>query len=218
VTSEPPARPANARAAGLAMLTGLAVDVGLPVATYYVLHGFGASDWVALLAASGVAAVRVGWGAVRERTLNQFATVMLLVYGLGLLLALVTGDPKALLLQSSLVTGGVAAVFLVTAARGRRPLTLAAMQSFAPARAAAIAEWYRTDPDARRGFRLTSFVWGGGLLAEAIVRVPLVYLLPVEIGVGVSEGLFVATFACLMAWNGWYMIRMRRAASTEHAS
>ena len=192
----------------LSMARGLAWDVGLPVAAYYALHLAGATDWVALLAATAVAAARTLWGVVRHRTLNQFATVMLLVYGIGLLLAFVSGDPRMLLLKSSLVTAAVGAVFLVTAIRGRRPLTLAAAQSFMPAKAEALVEMYDGDLDVRRAFRLTSAVWGVGLLAEAVLRIPLVVLLPVEIGVGASEGLFIAAFVGLMVWNGWYTARV----------
>ena len=191
----------------LTMLRGLLWDVGLPVLTYYALHLLGAGDWVALLAASAVAAGRIGWTVLRHRALNQFATVMLLVYGIGLLLALVTGDPRALLLKNSLITAAVGAVFLATAIHGRRPLTLSAMQSFAPDRAAFLAERYRTDPEVRHGFRLTSVVWGVGLLAEAVLRLPLVYLLPIEVGVGATERLLIATFVLLGAWNAWYMRR-----------
>jgi hypothetical protein len=196
------------RGAFLSMARGLAWDVGLPVAAYYALHLAGVTDWVALLAATAVAAARTLWGVVRHGTLNQFATVMLLVYGIGLLLAFVSGDPRMLLLKSSLVTAAVGAVFLGTALRGKRPLTLAAAQSFMPTRAEALTEMYDGDPDVSRAFRFTSAVWGVGLLAEAVLRIPLVLLLPVEIGVGASEGLFVAAFVGLMVWNGWYIGRV----------
>jgi len=199
----------------LTMLRGLLRDIGLPVIAYYALHLLGATDWVALLAASAVAAGRIGWTALRHRALNQFATVMLLVYGIGLALALVTGDPRALLLKNSLVTAAVGVVFLATAAHGRRPLTLSAMQGFAPDRAALLAERYRTDPEVRRGFRLTSAVWGAGLLAEAVLRLPLVYLLPIEVGVGATEGLLVATFVLLGGWNAWYLRRHAPARTQD---
>jgi hypothetical protein len=195
------------------MIRGLAWDVGLPVLTYYALHLLGATDWVALLAATAVAGLRIGWDAVRHRRLNQFAVVMLLIYGIGLALAFVTGDPRTLLLKSSLVTGAVGAVFLVTAIIGRRPLTLSALQSFQPAKAELFAERYRTDPDVRHGFRLTSTVWGVGLLAEALLRLPLVFLLPIDIGYGASEALFVATFVLLIGWTAWYMRRGEDALS-----
>ena len=101
------------------MLRGLAWDVGLPLAAYYALHVLGVSDWVALLGH------RRWWrrcgssGALsRDRRLNPFATVMLLVFGIGLALAFVSGDPRFLLLKDSFVTGAVGLTFLVTALRG----------------------------------------------------------------------------------------------------
>jgi hypothetical protein len=194
-----------------AMIRGLALDVGLPLVTYYALHLLGVADWPALLAATGAAALRIGWDAVRRRRLNLFATVMLVVFGVGLALALVSGDARFLLLQDSITLGAVAVVFLVTSRWGT-PLTLAAMQSFTPRKAAALAAAFRADPAVRHGVRLSSAVWGAGLLAEALVRVPLIYLLPVPVMVGLSTALFVATFAALIAWNVWYVARARREA------
>ena len=192
-----------------AMIRGLALDVGLPLAAFYGLRALGVDERPALLAASGVAAARIAWDAARRRRLNPFATVMLVVFGLGLVLSLVSGDARFLLLKDSITTGAVGLVFLVTSRWGR-PLTLTAMQSFAPHRAAALEQAYRADPDVRRGVRLCSVVWGAGLLAEAVARVPVVYLLPIDAAVAVSTALFVATFAGLIAWNAWFVARGRR--------
>jgi hypothetical protein len=192
------------------ILRGLLLDVGLPVVVYYALHLLGADDWVALLAATGAAALRIVWGAVARRELNLFATVMLLVYGLSLVIAVATGDPRLLLLKGSLITGGVAVVFLATAF-GRRPLTLAAAQSFEPDRAEEIAEEFRTQPAARRGHRVSSTVWGVGLAVEALLRLPVIFLLPIPVATGVSEGMLVAAFVLLIGWNAWYMRRLVRA-------
>ena len=153
------------------MLRGLGWDVGLPVLGYYALHLAGVNDFVALLVASLLAAARIGWVAVRERELNPFATVMLVVFGIGLVLAFVSGDPRFLLLKNSIVTGAVGLVFLVTTLWGR-PLSLAASQSFQPARREEIRREYDTDPLVRRGHRVSSAVWGGVLLGESLVRVP----------------------------------------------
>ena len=145
------------------MLRGLGWDVGLPVVGYYALHLLGRRRLVALLAATRLAAVRIVWVAVRERALNPFATVMLLVFGIGLLLAFVSGDPRFLLLKNSIVTGVLGLVFLATTLFGT-PLTLAASQSFQPARKTEIRHEYDTDPHVRRGHRLSSTVWGVGLI------------------------------------------------------
>ena len=188
------------------MLRGMAWDVGLPVVGYYALHLAGVSDLVALLVASLLAAVRIAWVAVRERELNPFATVMLVLFGLGLVLALVSGDPRFLLLKNSIVTGAVGLVFLGTTLFGT-PLSLAASQSFQPARKAEIRQEYDTDPHVQRGHRLSSTVWGVGLILEALVRVPLVFLLPIDVMVGLGEVLTIATIAGLLAWNVWFVKR-----------
>lgn len=195
------------------IVRGLAWDVGLPLLAYYALHLAGVSDWIALLAATGAAALRIVLVAVRDRALNLFATVMLLVFGIGLGLAFVSGDPRFLLLKASVVTGAVGMVFLITAARGRRPLTLAAEQSFSPSRTAELAEEYRTDPDVRRGHRVSSTVWGIALLAEAAVRVPLIYLLPISVMVGLSTAMLIATIVGLVVWNARYVARAQGRAA-----
>lgn len=197
------------------LLRGLAWDVGLPVATYYALHLLGATDWVALLASTLVAGARVAWGAVRQRSLNPFAAVMLLVFGIGLALTFVSGDPRFLLVKESFVTGAVGLAFLVTALHGRRPLTLAAQQSWHPEQAAELAREFRDNPAVRRGHTVVSTVWGVGLLAEAALRVPLVFLLPPSVMVGLSTAMSVLVLGGLSVWTGRYATRPRAAAAEQ---
>jgi hypothetical protein len=202
-----------------AMLRGLAWDIGLPLVAYYGLHLLGVSDWPALLAATAVAGIRIVWSLLRDRTLNAFAALMLVVFGLGLVLAFTSGDARWLLLKNSLVTGAVGLVFLATTVVGT-PMTLSAAQSFQPTRAADLDRAYRTSPDARLAFRFSALVWGAGLLLEALVRVPLIYALPVSAMVGISEALSIATIAGLLAWNVWYtrrIVRRLRAPAADHA-
>jgi hypothetical protein len=58
---------------------------------------------------------------------------------------------------------------------------------------------------------VSSTVWGAGLVAESVLRIPIVFLLPVDVAVGLSEGLLVATFALLILWNGRYVRRLTRS-------
>lgn len=201
-------RPTSAPFRPAAILHGLGWDVGLPLVAYYGLHLLGVGDWPALLAATVLAGLRIGWGALRDRRLNPFATVMLVVFGMGVLLALASGDARFLLLKNSIVTAAVGLVFLATTFLGR-PLTLSAAQSFQPDRRDEIEEAYRTTPDVRRGHRICSLVWGSGLVLEALVRVPLVYTLPISVMVGISEAMSVVTFAALIGWTVRYGRRAR---------
>lgn len=193
------------------MVTGLLWDVGGSVGAYYALHALGASDGVALLAAAAVAGGRIVWVAVRDRSLNAFATVMLVVWGVGLALSFLAGDARFLLLKDSFTTAAVGIAFLVSIL-ARRPLTLAAAKSWNPAGGAELENLFATRPAARRAFTVSALVWGVGLIVESLVRVPLIYTLPVDVMVGLSTALMVTAFVLLGIWNGWYTARLRRLA------
>ncbi|BBH67538.1 hypothetical protein ACTI_42230 [Actinoplanes sp. OR16] len=192
-----------------AMIRTMACDLGIPVVTYYALHAAGAGDGAALLAGTAAAGLRMAWVAVRSRSLSPFSLLMGAVFGVGLLFTLLTGDARWLLIKHSVMSAVIGLVFLVTAYRGRRPLTLLAQQSFVPGRARALGAAFEADERVRRGHRVASLVWGGGLLAEAVVRVVLVYLLPVSVMVGLSTALTVVTFALLIGWNARFIAKHR---------
>ncbi len=199
------------------MIIGLLLDVGGSLAAYYVLHALGASDWTALLAAALVAGARIAWVAVRDRALNAFATVMLVVWVVGLVLSFLSGDARFLLLKDSITTASVGIAFLVSIA-ARRPLVLAAARSWNPAGAAELDQLYRTEPAARRVFVVMSSVWGVGLIVESLVRVPLIYLLPVSVMVGLSTAIMITAFALLGGWTAWYSARAQRRGAAAAAA
>jgi hypothetical protein len=191
---------------GLRVFSGLLWDVGAPLVAYYALRLLGTSEWVALLVATLAAGVRLVWVAVRARQVTWFAAVMLAVFGLGLALAFVGGDARFLLVKDSFGTALVGLVFLASLLGGK-PLTLSAFQTSQPWKAREMEEFYRTIPPVRRTFRVSAVVWGVGLLVEAVARIPLVYLLPIDVMVGVSTAMMVTVIVGLMAWNIWYGAR-----------
>ncbi|MGX6600685.1 VC0807 family protein [Micromonosporaceae bacterium Da 78-11] len=195
------------------MIRSMAWDLGLPLVAYYGLHAAGVDDTTALLSATSAAAARAVWVAVRSRMISPFSVLMGAVFGVGLLFTLLTGDPRFMLIKHSAMAAVSGVAFLVTA-RARRPLTLAAQQSFMPGRAGELAAAFAADPQVRHGHRVASLVWGLGLLTEAAVRVALVYALPLDVMVGVSTGLTVVTFAALIGWNARYIARQQSATQT----
>jgi hypothetical protein len=196
-----------------ALVRGLAWDVGVPLAAYYVLHLAGATDWAALLAATGAAGCRLLWTAFKRHSLNPFAMLMVIVFGLGLGLSFLTGDPRFLLLKDSAITGGMGISFLVLAALGH-PLTLDAAKTWRPERAGEMDREFHRNPAAHRWHLKISAVWGAGLIAEASTRAVLVYLLPIDVMVGVSAALAVIVFAALIAWSVWDRKRRQAAWSS----
>jgi hypothetical protein len=193
-------------------LLGLLWDAGIPVAGFYTLRLLGASDWVALLAATLFAGARVVWVAVRSRRITWFAAMMMLVFGVGLALAFVVGDPRLLLAKNSVTAALIGGAFLASLAM-QRPLTLVAFQTWRPREAEALAHSYDSDAAVRRVFRRGAWGWGIGMLAESVLRLPLVYLVPLDVAVGASTALMLAVIGGLTAWTAVVTSRLEAPTS-----
>ncbi len=193
------------------------LDVGLPLLAYYGLHAAGVSDYRALLAGTIVAGLRVAFVALRNRRLDGFAAFLMAMFAVGLALAFATGDARFMLAKDSVGTAVAGLIFLSTCVVGR-PVIFYAAQRFATTTSEKRELWntlWQTKLAFRRGFRVMSVVWGVGLLVEAAVRIPLIYLLPIQIMVGLSTVLQVTAFTLLMTWNLWYGKRMQRAGQAQ---
>ncbi|MCP3801983.1 hypothetical protein NLX83_22210 [Allokutzneria sp. A3M-2-11 16] len=183
------------------------MDLLPPVAIYYGLHLLGASDWVALLAAVVISALRVVWSAVREHNLNPFAAYSLLSYGIGLAATFISGDARFLMLKDVILVAAAGIAFLVTAARGHRPLSVIVQQAWAPSRSVEIYQAYQTNPDVRRRHRFSCTVAGLTLMAFAVVKTVLILLLPISVVVGLAPVIQLTTIGTLIAWNVRYFAR-----------
>jgi hypothetical protein len=100
-------------------------------------------------------------------------------------------------------------VFLASLLR-EHPLTPAGAQTWKPDQPHALDELYRTEPAARRAFRISALGWGLGLLAESALRIPLVYLLRVDAAVGASTAWMITALVGLAVWNAAYITRAAR--------
>jgi hypothetical protein len=165
-------------------LAPLAVDVAVPLAVYYLAHKAAGLDLVTSLALSSVVpAVRTVTGAVRNRTLNGLAALMLAVNAAGIALGFVSGDPRLMIAKDAGISSVIGLTILVSAF-GARPLMSAGLKPFLT-RGDAVREaaWERlASGSARfRGLeRRFSTVWGLALLAECAARVAGAYTVPVE--------------------------------------
>src|SRR5882724_1794785 len=93
------------------------------------------------------------------------------------------------------------AMFLMVLFGVGLPLTYYAAQRFAgPAGAAGLRARF-ADPAVRRRYYVSSLVWGGGLLAESLLRIPLVFVLPIDVAVGASTVLMIVAYTLLIGWT-----------------
>jgi len=200
-TATPEPTPATRTVALRRMVGSMVWDVGLAVVAYYGARALGCSDYVALLAGTVTSAARITWVAVRDRRLDAFAGFLLVLFGVGLALTFVTGDARFVLAKDS-VTSGVAGLLFLGSCLIGRPLTFYAAQRFAgPAGAAELRAKAAADPAVRRRFTVMSVIWGAGLLTEALLRIPLAYLLPLDVAVGASSLLMAAAYTILIGWT-----------------
>ncbi|QKG24727.1 VC0807 family protein [Actinomadura verrucosospora] len=166
------------------VLAPLAVDVALPLGVYYLAHKGLGMDLVASLALSSVVpAVRTVAGAVRDRSVNGLAALMLAVNAAGIALSFLTGDPRLMIAKDSGISSVIGLVILVSAF-GSRPLMSAGLKPFlTKGDAAREAAWDRLSSGASRFRALErrfTMVWGLALLAECAARIAGAYTVPVE--------------------------------------
>src|SRR5215831_2107636 len=164
-------------------LRPLAIDIGIPVGTYYLLRdAFGVSLWLSLALSSIGPAVRSITGIVAERKLNLLAVLMLAVNLAGIGISFLTGDPRAMIAKDSIVSSVIAFAILGSVAL-RRPLMSAGLKPFMtrgqPPRTAAWDRLSVASPRFRRLELAFSTIWGLALLAECAARLVGAYALPV---------------------------------------
>lgn len=193
-TVSPMTAPPPPRALRTAARTVL--DLGAPLVLFYVLLGLGAGEITALAVGAVPPLLGALWTAVRHRRADGFALTVLAVMVLGLLAALVSGDPRDVLVRGALLSLPTGVVMLASL-RLRHPVTFQATRALLPHRAERMDRMWETDPRLRRAYRAITVIWGSVLLAEGGLRVLMAYTLPVAILPALETALAVATILVL---------------------
>ncbi|MEV0403384.1 VC0807 family protein [Actinoallomurus sp. NPDC050550] len=195
----PEARPQSNGGELLGNLKPLVVDVALPVGSYYLLHkGLGLDLITSLALSSVVPAVRAIADAVRHRTFNGLAGLMLLVNVAGIALSFVTGDARLMLAKDSGVSSVIGLSIIVMALRGRFLMSAGLKPFMTKGDAAKIAAWDRLSAGSAAFGRLErrfSLVWGGALLGECVARLIGAFTLPVETMAWLSSVMLIGAIA-----------------------
>ena len=181
--SAPARAAAPARGGLLSSLRPLAIDVAVPLGTYYLLRdGLGLSLWLALAASSIFPAIRSVAGIMARRQLNVLALLMLAVNVAGIGVSFATGDPRLMIAKDSAISSVIGIAILASVAL-RRPLMTAGLKPWLTRGAAGrTAAWDRLAARSatfRRLESLFSVIWGVVLLAECAARVVGAVTLPV---------------------------------------
>src|ERR1700683_1584375 len=117
-----PARAAAPAGGLLSSLRPLAIDVAVPLGTYYLLRdGLGLSLWLSLAASRIFPAIRSVAGIVAQRQLNVLALLMLAANIAGIGASFATGDPRLMIAKDSAISSVIGIAILASVAL-RRPL------------------------------------------------------------------------------------------------
>ncbi|MER6074303.1 VC0807 family protein [Streptomyces sp. NPDC001817] len=190
-----------------AMVATLFYDVGLSVIAYFAAELLGANTYVALLAGTAVAGLRVLWVAIRQRRIDPFALFLVFLFGASLLLSFTTGDARFVLAKDS-AQSATAGLVLVGSCLVRRPLAYYAALRFAREAGSEQAAQFQATADTsamRARWRRVTLVWGTTLLIDASLRIAAVYLLPIRVASNVSQLLMVTFMGGLTLWTVWSM-------------
>jgi hypothetical protein len=216
VAAPPVARP-NWRTA----LGPLVLDLGLPVAAYYVARdAFGTSMVTAFIASSIASFARMVFTAARDRKLNGLSALVLGVNLASIALNVVTGSVRVVAARDAVVSSVVAFGILLSVLRGR-PVLAEGVRPFVtkgePDREAAWDRLWMTSPRFRRILGAHSAVWGVAFVLDCVVRVICAATAPLSvlgwIGTAATIGAILVAMIVSGAVAGDPLARMVSAAA-----
>lgn len=216
----PPAGLRRARAAG-GGLRPLIIDVGIPLASYYLLRKAGCAQVTALALSSVVPAVHAMLDLVRSRILNGLALLMVAVNVVGAAVSFWSGNPRIMLAKDGVISSSIGFGIVVSVLAGR-PLMSAALRPLMArgdaARDAAFTRLEASSPRFRRLARRFSLVWAMACIADCGARVACAFTLPVETTVWLSTVLLFASLGAAIAIGSVYSVPMERMVGASAAS
>lgn len=208
---EPPAvspAPAVTPPPRLASQLGLIVfDIGAPIALYYLLHGAGVSNLVALLAGAALPVPGALYKLLVKRRLDLVALVVVATIALSAGLSLIAHSPRFVLAREGLITG-LWGIWFIASIRARRPAAFVLARPLMEGRRVfAARSWdslWDGEPAFRRIWRTSSVIWGCAMLVDAVVRVVMSYTLPVSVVPALGGALWPVTFVLIQVVTNVY--------------
>lgn len=187
-----------------------AFDIGAPIGCYYLLRALGFSSLLSLTAGAVLLGLAAAWRLVRTRRLDPVASLVLATMVLSVALAVWSHSSQLLLAKEGLLTGLWGLVFVVSLAF-RRPIAFSIARPLMEGRRAfAATSWdllWADEPAFRRIWRVSSLIWGGALLADAVIRVVMAYALPVDQVLWLGGLLWPVTLVLINVVTNLYYLR-----------
>ncbi len=187
-----------------------ALNIGAPIGLYYLLRSAGASNIVALSAGSVIPACSAAVAAIASRRVDTVAILMLAGFVVSIAASLVTHNPRFLLAKDGLITAAWGLWFLASL-RAYRPAAYEFARPLMEGRRSFAARSWDTvwieQPQFRRIWRVSTAIWGMGMLIDAVIRVVMSYSLPVHAVPALGGLLWPVTFVVIQIVTNVYYHR-----------
>jgi hypothetical protein len=186
------------------LLRDIAINAGLPYATYLLLTWQGVPTVQALAAGAVFPVGAIVLGFIRERRIQALGVIVLAATLASMLAALYFTSPFLALAKGSLFSALFSAVLLASLL-ARRPLVhhLATIAQDADDRQHSETLW-ATEPRYRGMMRRITLVWALAFLVEGGLRLALIPLLPIALFLPISEAMSLGCIGLMIAWSWRY--------------
>jgi hypothetical protein len=197
------------------------LDIVLPLVVFQIARNSGVAEvWSLVLSGLPPAAgVFVDWQ--RRRQVEVIGIVVIGGIALSMVLALLSDDPKVILLEGALATAVFALAHLLSI-RMRRPLIFYFAQAFQGGRFSdsgiEMEAEYDRYVDARSFWRMAAIVWGTVGLTEAALRVVVIQNVSTSTALAINRIPPFLIFAGLVAWTLWAGARAREGKPLDAAT
>jgi intracellular septation protein A len=201
-------------------LSSIFISGVLPFLLYQILTRRGVATVPALSVGAlfPVASTLVSW--VRTRRADVIGIISLCFIAVSVATSLISGNATFVLVKESFLTGLFGLAFLGSLAAPRPLMFYLGRQFSTQGDPQGMATWNArwAIPAFRAVLRRMTLIWGLVFVVEALVRVALVFLLPVSTFLIVSQVLAYAVIGLTIRWTMAYGKRMRERAAAQEAS
>lgn len=189
VTSADTPQPESPATAGHVVRQAL-LDIGPSLGAYYGLRASGVSELHALIAATLVAAAQTLYKVIRNRKFDFISGFLMLNFGLSLIIAFTTNDPR-MAQVSNTIPGVLLALFFIGSALFGKPFTeLIVSKTRGDRIEQLMAEqnWTEADKRAYHRMHVTISFWFGVIsLLLSVVSIAIIYSFSVDVAQGINQ-------------------------------
>ena len=163
------------------------LDMAAPVIAFFALSVlFGIGPVMSLSVGAAAAGARTAYRCIKARRLTAFPLMIMVTLVGSLVLVFVTGDARLILAKSAVIPALGGTFGIITTFVGRTLINDVVTPFITKGDERLAAAWddcWQNDPAFVARFRLLNLIWGIGFLTAAVLRVVIIYNVPLNVAV-----------------------------------